>query len=85
MGAYNRLFSYGLTNTNSEDLGVLCSDRPRPFYDYICYSFTCAGGNDSGKVVATSQTTVRNCPNCGIYVYPKPMNNKRRRDSNDNK
>lgn len=60
----------GLTNRESEDLGVIASAAPRTTIG-ICYSFTCAGTNNHGAV--KTYDTKKDYCTCGYRLVFKQI------------
>lgn len=55
----------GLLNIDAPDYGELASTPNRDARGTWCFSFTCAGNNDRGRLVHVGAEYKPKCPNCG--------------------
>jgi len=72
------LKSIGLTNTDSEDLGSICTQSAKMEYAYYCSSFSCAGATKNEILKFTSTEWSNKCPDCGSLLHSKRMKLKQR-------
>lgn len=68
----NHLLRNGFLNRESEDLGVLASGQKLK-YKFYCYSFSCAGSNDFGKLKYTGEEFADKCPDCKSRLFAKRL------------
>lgn len=78
MAAFNSwLITAGFTNKHTEDLGAISMSKNKLFYDYFCYSFQCAGSNNFGRLIETSDEHREVCPHCKGRLFSKRSKVKR--------